>query len=245
MSTYALVTGASRGIGRAVVELLVARGRTVIASARDASALAELKQRHGDKVVVLAQDLTVHPERLVEDALEVGTLSEVVLAAGIARYAPLVDTSEVDLRAQLETNFVAPYLLLQAVARRMQTGSIVVIASTLAFRNAPTTSAYAASKAALLSAAKSAALELAPHIRVNALAPGVVDTAMVRVPRRELAAGEDPTEVVAQQLEALRALHPLARLGTPDDIAQAALYLLEASWLTGSVLTIDGGLTLS
>jgi 3-oxoacyl-[acyl-carrier protein] reductase len=135
--------------------------------------------------------------------------------------------------------------LLQAAARHMQAGSIVVLASTLAFRSAPTTSAYAASKAALLSAAKSAALELAPRIRVNALAPGVVDTDMVRVPRRALGANEDAAPVLAEQLEALRKLHPLGRLGTAEEVAEAALYLLEASWLTGSVLTIDGGLTLS
>jgi 3-oxoacyl-[acyl-carrier protein] reductase len=245
MSQYALVTGASRGIGRAVVELLVARGRTVIASARDSHKLNELQQRHGDKVIPLARDLTLHPERLVEDACKFGTLSEVVLAAGIARYASFEATAEADLRAQLETNFFAPYRLLQAASQHMQTGSIVVLASTLGFRSAPTTSAYAASKAALISAAKSAALELAPRIRVNTLAPGVVDTDMVRAPRRPPREGEDAAHVIAEQLEELRALHPLGRLGTADEVAEAALYLLEAPWVTGSVLTIDGGLTLA
>jgi 3-oxoacyl-[acyl-carrier protein] reductase len=245
MSEYALVTGASRGIGRAVVELLVARGRTVIASARDLGALQQLEQRHGDKVIALAQDLTSQPERLIAHAFQIGPVREVVLAAGIARYASFEATTELDLRAQLETNFFAPYLLLQAAARQMQSGAIVVVASTLAFRSAPATSAYGASKAALLSAAKSAALELAPRIRINALAPGVVDTEMVRAPRRALREGEDEADLVAEQLEALRLLHPLGRLGAAEDIAQAALYLLEASWLTGTVLTIDGGLTLS
>jgi 3-oxoacyl-[acyl-carrier protein] reductase len=237
MST--LVTGASRGIGRSVVELLMQRGRHVIASARESPALRTL---HG--ATILPHDLSRDPAALIDQACALGPITEVVLCAGIARYAPLASTSEADLRAQLELNFVAPFLLLQALARTMQSGSVVVVASTLAFRNAPATSAYAASKAALVSAAKSAALELAPRVRVNVLAPGVVDTEMVRVPRRELAPGEDRAGVIAEQLEQLKALHPLGRLGTPEEVAQAALYLLEAPWLTGSVLTLDGGLTL-
>lgn len=242
MSEYALVTGASRGIGRAVVECLVASGRKVIASARESAALREL-EREG--VVVLAQDLSQpHADALIERAARIGTLSEVVLAAGIARYQSFAEVSEEELRAQLELNFVAPFLLLRALARTMQAGSIVVVASTLAFRSAPTTAAYAASKAALVSAARSAALELAPRVRVNVLAPGVVDTDMIRVPRRELLPGEDRAALIGEQLEALRALHPLGRLGTPEEVAEAVRYLLEAPWLTGSVLTLDGGLTL-
>jgi NAD(P)-dependent dehydrogenase (short-subunit alcohol dehydrogenase family) len=244
--SYALVTGASRGIGRAIAELLVARGRHVIASARDSEALRALERAHPQQLIALPHDLaTDGASTLIERASALGALDEVVLAAGIARYAPFVDTSERDLRAQLDINFIAPFLLLQSAAKHMTHGSIVLVASTLAFRAAPATSAYAASKAALLSMAKSAALELAPRLRVNVLAPGVVDTEMVRVPRRSLHEGEDPVSVVAEQLEALRKLHPLGRLGTPEEIAEAALYLLDAKWLTGSVLTIDGGLTLS
>lgn len=245
--SHALVTGASRGIGRAIAELLLARGRSVIASARDGALLASLEQAHPGRVTTIPCDLAQPgaAAKLIERAREVGTLHEVVLAAGIARYAAFADVTEQDLRAQLELNFIAPFTLLQHAGRSMAEGSMVVVASTLAFRTAPTTAAYAASKAALVSAARSAALELAPRVRVNVVAPGVVDTDMVRAPRRALSRGEDAAALVAQQLASLRALHPLGRLGTPEEVAEAVLYLLDARWLTGTVLTIDGGLTVS
>ncbi|HEY6880825.1 MAG TPA: SDR family oxidoreductase [Polyangiales bacterium] len=242
---WSLVTGASRGIGRAVVELLLARGRSVIACARESEQLRELAQN--ERVAVLPCDLAQPgaAQELIERATALGPLRELVLAAGVAQHAAFANVGERALRAQLELNFFAPFFLIQHAAARMERGAIVAIGSTLAFRAAPTTSAYAASKAALLSLVRGAALELAPRIRVNALAPGVVDTAMIRAPRRDPEPGEDPVSVIAEQLEALRALHPLGRLGTPEEVADAVLYLLEAPWLTGSVLTLDGGLTLS
>lgn len=246
----ALVTGASRGIGRAIVELLLARGRRVVAVARDAEALAQLEDAHPDHVTALPIDLTMPGAAVwaVEEATRrAGPIRELVLAAGIVKYAPLGAVSEPALRAQLELNFIASFNMLQdagVLMRSQGQGSIVAIASTLAFRAAPTTAAYAASKGALVSAAAAAALELAPKVRVNVVAPGVVDTDMVRVARRPLAPDEEHDDVVDAELEALRALHPLQRLGRPDDVAKAVLYLLEAEWVTGSVLTVDGGLSL-
>ena len=247
---WALVSGATRGIGRAVLELLVLRGRSVVACARDAAALALLEQAHAGRVLGLPVDLTV-PGRgvwVVDEAeRRVGPLSELVLAAGMVDYAPIGEVDERSLRTQLELNFIAPFSMLQHVGGLMRArgaGSMVVVASTLALRPAPTTAAYAASKAALISAARSCALELAPEVRVNVVAPGVVDTDMIRTPRRTLVPGESEAQVVEAQLAQLRALHPLARLGTPAEVAEAVLYLLEASWVTGTVLTLDGGLTL-
>jgi 3-oxoacyl-[acyl-carrier protein] reductase len=154
-----------------------------------------------------------------------------------------------ELDAQLAVNFVAPYLLAQRVGKHMhdrRSGAILFLASTLSERPAPLTSAYGASKAALVNTTRAFALELSPHVRVNALAPGVVDTDMVRVPRmRGLRDGDAPQESVANELETLRKLHPLGRLGRVDEIASAALFVLDASWVTGSVLTIDGGLSLA
>lgn len=247
----ALVTGASRGIGRAVVETLVANGRRVVACARDAARLAELEQTHGSRVVALALDLS-QPGAAVAAVDEaerlLGPLTELVYAAGVVDYARVGEVGEAALAAQLALNFVAPFAMLQHAGTRMQArgeGALVAVTSTLAERPAPLTSAYAASKAALTSALRSFALELAPAVRVNAVAPGVVDTDMVRVPRRALGAGQAREQAVAEQLERLRALHPLARLGTARDVAEAVLYVLNAPWLTGSVLTIDGGLTLA
>jgi 3-oxoacyl-[acyl-carrier protein] reductase len=95
-----------------------------------------------------------------------------------------------------------------------------------------------------VSAVRSFALELAPSVRVNCVAPGVVDTEMVHVPRRPLKDGEQRALVVAEQLEQLREMHPLQRLGSAAEVAEAVLFLLDASWVTGSILTVDGGLTL-
>ncbi|MDB4977128.1 MAG: 3-oxoacyl-[acyl-carrier protein] reductase [Myxococcaceae bacterium] len=251
VGSSAFVTGASRGIGRAVVELLVSRGRTVVACARDAAALQQLERAHPGRVHGLPVDLTVRGagvRALDEAERRHGPVSELVLAAGAVQYAALGAIDEQSLRDQLELNFVASFSMLQHAGVQMRArgqGAMVVIASTLARRPAPLTAAYAATKAALVSAAQSCALELAPTVRVNVIAPGVVDTSMVRALRRPLGAGESASEVIAAQLEQLRSLHPLARLGAPLDIAQAALYLLDAPWVTGTVLTVDGGLSLA
>jgi NAD(P)-dependent dehydrogenase (short-subunit alcohol dehydrogenase family) len=124
----------------------------------------------------------------------------------------------------------------------------VNVASTLATNPAEGTAAYAASKAALIAWTRALALELAPHqVRVNAVAPGIIDTDMIHVLRGVDPAGLPPAEQearVAAQLGRLAALHPLGRLGTPDEVAEAVIYLLEAKFVTGTVLVVDGGLTL-
>jgi 3-oxoacyl-[acyl-carrier protein] reductase len=249
-SPVVLVTGGTRGIGRAVCSALLAAGRRVVASGRDCAALAELEQRHAGQLLTVAADLAqpgAWSELLAQVAALVGPLDELVLSAGVACHAGIEDVSEAELRAQHELNFVVPFLITQQVGLQMRqrgAGSIVHVASTLGLRPAPRTSAYAASKAALLSATRSFALELAPHVRVNAVAPGVVDTAMVRVLRGPAPA--DPAQqqrALEAQLGQLRALHPLGRLGTPEEIAQGVLFLLDARWVTGSVFTMDGGLT--
>ena len=241
----ALVTGASRGIGRATCEALLKGGRTVLATGRDALALASLEAAYPGRVLGLDCDL-VQPgawQRLLDRVDQHGPLDELVLSAGIVRYAAVGQISEEELRAQHELNFLVPFLITQRVGSAMRErghGAIVHIASTLGLRSAPQTAAYAASKAALISASRSFALELAPTVRVNAVAPGVVDTAMIRVTRGETA---DPEAALRAQLDKLRALHPLGRLGTAAEIAEAVLFLLDAAWISGSVLTVDGGLT--
>lgn len=247
----ALVTGATRGIGRAIAEVLVAHGRRVVACGRDEALLAALEHAHPGRLLGLALDLTEPHAALgaVEQAERcAGPLDELVCAAGVVDYAPVGQVTESALRRQLELNFVAPFAMMQLAGERMRArgqGAMVAVASTLAFSPAPSTSAYAASKAALVAAVRSFALELAPTVRANVVAPGVVDTDMVRAPRKALASEDEREAQVCAQLEALRELHPLGRLGQPGDVAGAVLFLLEASWVTGSVLTVDGGLTLA
>jgi NAD(P)-dependent dehydrogenase (short-subunit alcohol dehydrogenase family) len=126
---------------------------------------------------------------------------------------------------------------------------MLFVTSTLADRPAPTTTVYGATKGALTSMTRTLALELAPdRIRVNALAPGVIDTDMVRAPR--LAPGEAMPEGDARrareeaQLAELARLHPIGRVGRPEEVAEAADFLLHAQFATGTVLVLDGGLSL-
>lgn len=231
-----IVTGASRGIGAAIAEALRRRGDEVLGASR-----------RGAEGVLAADVGTEAGRNAIVDAAREGPVDALVQAAGVIRYEGVGALADGSIAAQTATNFVGPMLLAQALVPELRraNGSIVNVASTLALRPAPLTAVYSATKAAMLAWTRVFAAELAPDVRVNAVAPGVVDTEMVRQVR--LAPGEampaDPEARVAAQLDALRALHPLGRLGAADDVAQAVLYLLDARWVTGSVLTIDGGLT--
>jgi len=254
-----LVTGATGGIGQAIVRALAARGARLAVSGRDASKLDALVRGVSSEhaPIALAADLgvTADRDRLVGDAARaLGGLDALVYAAGVVRYQELDAITEADLEHQLRVNFVSALWLSKHAADAMQAsgtaGAIVHVASTLALRPAKSTLAYAASKAALVSATRSLALELGPRgIRVSCVAPGVIDTDMVRMPR--LAPGEpEPhgearTRRIEAQLRELEALHPLGRLGTPDDVADAAVYLLDAPFVTGELLLVDGGLLLA
>jgi NAD(P)-dependent dehydrogenase (short-subunit alcohol dehydrogenase family) len=246
-----VVTGASRGIGRAVAEALLARGARVALVARDRRRLSELASAYPEQARVIEADLAepAAAESAIERAAQaLDGLDGLVGCAGIVRYGFVGGLTRSDLAEQLAVNFLAPVLASQRAAALMQAGgSIVHVASTLALHPAPGTLGYAASKAALLAAVKTLAAELAETgVRVNAVAPGVVDTEMIRVPR--LRPGELPPEGSAREaritaeLCALQELHPLGRLGTPADVRDAVLYLLDATWITGTVLVVDGGL---
>lgn len=244
-----LVTGASRGIGRAIAEALLRDGRQVAAVARNEALLRELAS---ERCVPLACDVARGAAGLFARAeAALGPIEGVVHAAGAAPHAWLEGVRDEDLDLCHALYVRAPVHLVRDLAARSHernsTGSAVLVSSTLGLRPARGTLAYSASKAAMIASAKVMALELAPRVRVNVVAPGVVDTEMVRAPR--LRPGEPPLRGEARdarieaELEALRALHPMQRLGTPGEIASAALFLLDAEWVTGTVLTIDGGLT--
>jgi len=223
--TY-LVTGASRGIGRAIAQKLLARGDAVVLLARDESRLEEVAAGR-ERAHVLVADLVADPDVVDAATALAGPLAGLVHAAGVAWHAPVSDITDAQIEQMHRLHFVAPLKMAQAFARRGGGGSIVHVSSTLGQRPARGRAVYAATKAALDSLTRTLALELAPQgVRVNAVAPGVVETDMTR--------GLD--------LDALAALHPLG-LGAVDDVADAALYLLDARWATGTVLTVDGGLT--
>jgi len=249
-----IVTGATRGIGHATVEAILERGGRVVGIARDSDALAALESQHPNRVRGVAAHLENVDQMvaIAERAREAfGGIDGLVNCAGIARYEPVGAIRPESVDAQLRMNLVAPLLLSQAVADHMRErgGAIVNVSSTLSERVAPLTAVYAATKAALNALTKSLALELAPHgIRVNAVLPGGVDTAMLRTPR--LHPGESLSEAelqerVESQLGALSALHPLGRLGAAAEVAGVIVAALDQEWQTGSLITIDGGLSLS
>jgi NAD(P)-dependent dehydrogenase (short-subunit alcohol dehydrogenase family) len=250
-----LVTGASRGIGRAIA-LRLARTAAVVATVRTDEDARALAHESNGRIASLRVDLSDRAARarVISDAeRSFGGLDGLVHAAGLGEHRRLEAIDHAQIDRHFELNVFAALDLAQALARSLRArrapGSMLFLTSTLADRPAPTTTVYAATKGALTSLTRTLALELAPdRIRVNALAPGVIDTDMVRSPR--LAPGEAMPEGEARaareaaQLTELARLHPLGRVGRPDEVAEAADYLLHAQFATGTVLVLDGGLSL-
>jgi 7-alpha-hydroxysteroid dehydrogenase len=242
-ATAAVVTGASRGIGRGIALALADAGADVLVTARDVDALDEV----AGQIRSRGRGAVVHPGNLVDNiaedlaarcVAEWGRLDIWVNNAGGAdepSVEPLATTSDEKLRSFLELNLVAAFQGAKAAARRMaRGGSIVNIASGAGMRAAPNTGAYGASKAALLNLTATLAAELAPaRIRVNAISPGMIPT---RAFFEVLRFTEDDLPELAKRV-------PLGRLGTPEDIGAAVVYLSSpaASWMTGQNLFISGG----
>lgn len=249
-----IVTGATRGIGRATVDAILERGGKVVAIARNEEALRALEGSEPDRIRAVAADLedvAGVPETAKRAIEAFGSVDGLVNCAGIAVYEPVGVIGLQSIEAQLRVNVVAPLLLSQAVAGHLRErgGSIVNVSSTLSEHVAPSTVVYAATKAALNALTKGLALELAPAgVRVNAVLPGGVETDMLRAPRlrpgESLSAGE-LDQRVRSQMAALAALHPLGRLGKPGEVAAVIIGVLDQTWQTGSLVTIDGGLSLA
>lgn len=237
-----LVTGAARRIGAAIVRGLHAEGYCVIAhyhrSVSEAEALAaELNGTRTDSVRLLQGDLseTGKLAALVETAAGFwGGLHGLVNNASAFSPTPLDQTTEIQWDALLGSNLKAPFFLSQAAAAhlRRQGGSIVNIVDIYAERPAPGYAVYSISKAGLAALTRALAVELAPEVRVNGVAPGAI-------------LWPEHTSDEAAQAEILARV-PLGRRGSPSDIAQAVLFLMEkAPYVTGQVLSVDGGRSVS
>jgi 3-oxoacyl-[acyl-carrier protein] reductase len=236
----ALVTGASRGIGRAIAVRLAAEGASVMAAARGdhAQAVADEIVAAGGQAAAVTVDVT--DTASVEAAVAAtiarfGRIDILVNNAGITRDQLMLRMKREDWDAVLATNLTAAYTCAQAVLKPMvkqRSGRIVNISSVVGQSGNAGQANYAASKAGLIGFTKALALEIASRgITVNAVAPGLVDTDMTRA-----IAGAAHAEWEARI--------PLKRLGTPDDIAHAVLFLAsdEASYITGHVLAVNGGM---
>ncbi|RLV55139.1 SDR family oxidoreductase [Aeromicrobium phragmitis] len=238
----AIVTGASRGIGLGVAERLVADGAKVVITARKEDALKEAVAGLGEDnatFVAGAADDAGHQDEAIAAAIErFGRLDYLVNNTGINPvYGPMI---EMDLGAAekiFRVNVLSAASWAQkayAAALKDNGGAIVNIASIAGLKPAPMIGMYGASKSAVIHVTQELALELAPSIRVNAVAPAVVKTRFAGA----LYEGRE---------EEVSSAYPMKRLGTPEDIASVVAFLLseDAAWVTGQTITIDGGLTLT
>ena len=237
----ALVTGASRGIGETIAKRLASEGASVLAAARSADALQRVVSEiagAGGKASALALDLSdaTSVEAGVKAALAAhGEIHVLVNNAGVTEDNLILRMSREAWDRVLSTNLTGVFLLTQAVVKgmvRKRYGRIVNVTSVVGLMGNAGQANYAASKAGLIGLTKSVARELASrNITCNAVAPGFVATAMT----------DTMTDVARQRLSGQI---PLERLGTPDDVAAAVAFLAseEASYITGVVLNVSGGL---
>lgn len=239
----AIVTGASRGIGLGIAQRLVAEGATVVITGRKSEALAEAVEALGGPEVALGiaghADDPDHQAEVVERAIsQFGGADLLINNTGInPAFGRLVDLDLGAVRKTFEVNCLAALGWTQQAYRGWQAehgGAVVNVASIAGLRASPGVGFYGATKAMLKHLTEDLAVELAPGIRVNAVAPAVVRTKFARA----LYEGRE-----AQ----LSAVYPMARLGVPEDVSGAVAFLLsdDAAWITGHTLVIDGGVTLT
>lgn len=239
-----IVTGATAGIGAAIVRRLHAEGSAVVLVARCHHAGMALTRDLGERTVFVGGSVT--DGRVVDAAVkaahELGGLDVLVNNAGIDLTGDLLAATEQDARRVFEVNLFGALWFLQRAARDMvQTGggSIINVTSRLASIGVPGMAVYAASKGALVALTRNAAVELAPlGVRVNAVAPGLTETPLLS---EWVGAQPEPDAFRAS----LAATIPQRRFGTPDDVAAAVAFLAadESSHITGASLAIDGGYT--
>jgi len=235
----AVVTGATGGVGRATVEAFLARGHPVVA--------VDLAQAPADwagdeRIGVVAGD--VSEEATARAAIELaetrfGGVDVLVNNAGLFLRKPLAETSVAELERLLRVNVVGTFVFTRAAIPALERtrGAIVNLGSISGLVGTTGQAAYSITKGAIIQFTRQSAIELAPlGIRVSAVAPGAIDTEFVA---KAVALGSTP----GLSDEELRRNNPLGRISTPDEVADAILWLAEAQAVTGTILSIDGGHT--
>lgn len=243
----AIVTGSAKGIGLSIARELAARDYRVVVSDIDA-ANAEVVAKELDGAISIECDVRDEAQvrALVDSTVEhYGRLDLMVPNAGIGLVAPILETDLTGWREVTSVNLDGVFLALRYAAPAIIAtggGSVVNIASVSGTTGSPLIASYAAAKAAVVNLSKTAAMELRDHgVRVNAVLPGFIGTDLVRnaAPDFERYLGMQPGEFGSLVAE------KQGRLGTPEDVARAVAFLAdpEQSWVTGSTVTMDGGLT--
>jgi 3-oxoacyl-[acyl-carrier protein] reductase len=238
----AIITGASRGIGKAIAQCFVKEGAKVVftylSSDEKARALEEELSAEGGEVIGLKSNAAIYEEalKLADDVMEkFGSIDVVVNNAGITRDNLLMRMGEDDWDEVMQVNLKSIFNLTKAVQRTMlkqRSGSIINMSSVVGVKGNAGQSNYAASKAGIIGFSKSIALELGSrNIRCNAIAPGFIETEMT---------GKLDEKTVQEWRNAI----PLKRGGTPEDVAQLALFLASdnSAYITGQVINVDGGM---
>ncbi|WP_413797721.1 SDR family oxidoreductase [Streptomyces iranensis] len=237
----ALITGASRGIGYAIAEAMVARGDRVCITGRNEDALKEAVERLGTDRAIYAAGKAhdqAHQAAAVERTMEAfGRVDHLVNNAGTNPvYSPIADLDLDVIRKVFETNVVSALGFAQRTWKAWQQengGTIVNIASLAGMSSSPFIAAYGVSKAAMINLTVQLAQEFAPRVRVNAISPAVVKTKFA-------------TALYEGREDEAAAAYPLKRLGVPEDIGGAAAFLTsdQSAWVTGQTLVVDGGILL-
>lgn len=231
----ALVTGAARGIGRGIVERLAADGYRVIALDRRDDVLGMVAELVAGGANVEAAVADVQDRAAIAAIMErVAPLDVIVNNAGITSTRRFEELTEADFRSNFDINTVGTFVVAQEGARRMRNGGRIVNIASRSFAGASQMAHYVASKAAVVGLTRAMAIDLSPRdIRVNAVAPGVVDTDMLHY-------------MTPERQQVMLSLQLLGRIGQPEDIARAVAFLASRDnrYITGQVLIVDGGRSL-
>jgi len=244
----AIITGSSRGIGRAIAVRMAEQGAKVVVSSRKEAAcldvVAEITAAHGEgRAIAIPANISSKEDlqRLVDETNKAFGQIDILVcnAASNPYYGPMAGIADDQFRKIFENNVLANHWLINMVAPQMiarKDGAIIIVSSIGGLRGSPVIGAYNVSKAADMQLARNLAVEFGPHnVRVNCIAPGLIKTDFAR------ALWEDPV-----RLKEVNERAPLRRIGDPDEIAGTAIYLASraGSFVTGQNIVVDGGVTI-